>query len=196
VGRQADGQAALSPVLPAAAGSTREPVVRSLRSALRRNLKLVLAALAVGLLLLARTFVAEPMKIPSDSMAPTLRPGDQVLVDKLAYRDGDMPARGDLVVFHDPRTAEITLKRVVAVAGDTVGIEDGSLAVNGRRPFEPYADQKAIDSVYFGPVTVGKGRFFVLGDNRANSVDSRSFGAVSTDRLIGRVLTRLWPISR
>jgi signal peptidase I len=166
------------------------------RSRLRRDLPMGLAVLVVALLVLARTFVAEPMKIPSDSMAPTLRPGDQVLVDKLAYRGGDLPSRGDLAVFHDPRSGEILLKRVVAVAGDTVGIEDGSLVVNGRRPFEPYADQKSIDSVYFGPVNVGTGRFFVLGDNRANSVDSRSFGSVPADRLVGRVLTRFWPVSR
>jgi signal peptidase I len=166
------------------------------RSWLRRQLPLALGILVVALLLVARTFVAEPMRIPSDSMAPTLRPGDQVLVDKLAYRGSAVPARGDLAVFHDPRTGEVMLKRVVAVAGDTVGIEDGSLVVNGRRPFEPYADQKSIDSVYFGPVKVGAGRFFVLGDNRANSVDSRSFGSVPSGRLIGRVLTRLWPISR
>jgi signal peptidase I len=166
------------------------------RSWLRRQLPLALGVLVVGLLLVARTFIAEPMRIPSDSMAPTLRPGDQVLVDKLAYRASAVPTRGDLAVFHDPRTGEVMLKRVVAVAGDTVGIEDGSLVVNGRKPFEPYADQKSIDSVYFGPVKVGAGRFFVLGDNRANSVDSRSFGSVPSDRLIGRVLTRLWPISR
>jgi signal peptidase I len=129
-------------------------------------------------------------------MAPTLMPGDQILVDKLAYRGDALPARGDLAVFHDPHTGEILLKRVVAVAGDTVGLEDGSLVVNGRRPFEPYADQKSIDSVYFGPVKVRRGTFFVLGDNRANSVDSRSFGSVPADRLIGRVLLRIWPISR
>jgi signal peptidase I len=166
------------------------------RSGLRRQLPMVLAVVIVGLLLLARTFVAEPMKIPSDSMAPTLRAGDQVLVDKLAYRGADLPARGDLVVFHEPRTGDIVLKRVVAVAGDTVGIEDGTLVVNGRRPFEPYADQNSIDSVYFGPVKVEPGRFFVLGDNRANSLDSRVFGSVPADRLIGHVLTRFWPISR
>lgn len=187
----------MSPVLPAAAAGTRAQDVAAVRpSGLRRHLPMVLAVVLVGLLLLARTFVAEPMKIPSESMAPTLQSGDQVLVDKLAYRGGKLPSRGDMAVFHEPRTGDILLKRVVAVAGDTVAIEDGSLVVNGRRPFEPYADQKAIDSVYFGPVTVRPGTFFVLGDNRANSVDSRRFGSVPADRLIGRVLGRIWPLSR
>jgi signal peptidase I len=153
---------------------------------------LVLAFLALVLL---RLFVLEPFRIPSDSMAPTLRPGDQVLVDKRAYRDAD-PRRGDLAVFRAPRTGEILLKRVVAVGGDTVGIEDGVLVVDGRRPREPYADPDAIDSVYFGPVRVRRGTVFVLGDNRANSEDSRDFGAIPTGRLIGRVRARIWPPAR
>jgi signal peptidase I len=152
-------------------------------------------ALAVVAVVALRLFVLEPFRIPSDSMAPTLRPGDQVLVDKRAYRDAD-PRRGDLAVFRAPRTGEILLKRVVAVGGDTVGIEDGVLVVDGRRPREPYADPDAIDSVYFGPVRVRRGTVFVLGDNRANSEDSRDFGAIPTGRLIGRVRARIWPPAR
>jgi signal peptidase I len=198
VDRPSDGSPAalLSAPLPALAGSAdAQPEARADKGVLRRlPLGLVLAVVAV--LVLAKTFVAEPMRIPSDSMKPTLLPGDQVLVDKLAYRGGGMPHRGDLAVFHDPRTGEILLKRVVAVAGDRVGLEDGVLVVNGRRPVEPYADQKSIDSVYFGPVRVRPGSFFVLGDNRANSEDSRVFGSVPTDRLIGEARVRLWPPSR
>ena len=152
-------------------------------------------ALAVVILVGLRLFVLEPFRIPSDSMAPTLLPGDRVLVDKRAYRDG-VARRGDLAVFRAPRTGEILLKRIVAVAGDTVGIEDGVLVVDGRRPREPYADPESIDSVYFGPVRVPAGTVFVLGDNRANSQDSREFGAVPTGRLIGRVQARTWPPGR
>ena len=149
------------------------------------------AVAAVGL----RIYILEPFRIPSDSMAPTLRSGDQVLVDKRAYRDA-LPRRGELVVFHAPRTGDVTLKRAVGLPGDTVAIEDGVLVVDGRRPREPYADPDAIDSVYFGPVRVRGGTFFVLGDNRANSDDSRDFGAVPTDRIIGRAVARVWPPSR
>jgi signal peptidase I len=151
--------------------------------------------LAVAIVVGLRIFVLEPFRIPSDSMAPTLRSGDQVIVDKRAYR-GAVPRRGDLAVFREPRTGDILLKRVVAVGGDTVGIEDGVLVVDGRRPREPYADPEAIDSVYFGPVRVRPGTVFVLGDNRANSEDSRDFGAVPTGRLIGRVRARIWPPAR
>jgi signal peptidase I len=125
-------------------------------------------------------------------MLPTLRAGDRVLVDKRAYRDA-LPRRGDLVVFHAPRTGDVTLKRAVGLPGDTVAIEDGVLVVNGGRRVEPYADPDAIDSVYFGPVRVPAGAVFVLGDNRADSIDSREFGAVSRGRLMGRVQVRLWP---
>jgi signal peptidase I len=153
------------------------------------------AAAVVLAVVLARAFVAEPFRIDSGSMLPTLRAGDQVLVDKRAYRDA-LPRRGDLVVFHAPRTGHVTLKRAIGLPGDTVAIEDGALVVNGRRRTEPYADPDAIDSVYFGPARVPAAGVFVLGDNRADSIDSRDFGAVSRSELIGRVRVRLWPPGR
>jgi signal peptidase I len=159
--------------------------------------RVALIALAVAALLLAGRFaVAEPFAIPSDSMAPTLTRGDHVLVDKLAYRGGGEPSRGDLAVFRTPRSDEIMLKRVVAVAGQTVGIEDGVLVVDGKRPAEPYADSEAIDSVFFGPVRVPPGSVFVLGDNRRDSKDSRTLGAIPTRDLVGRARARIWPPSR
>jgi signal peptidase I len=161
----------------------------------QRRALLAGAAVLVGALVAIRLAVAEPFRIPSDSMKPTLVAGDHVLVDKLVY-DAKMPRRGDLAVFRAPGTREIMLKRVVAVSGDTVGLEDGVLVVDGRRPREPYADAGAIDSVYFGPVRVRPGTVFVMGDNRADSRDSRDFGAVPDDELIGRVETRIWPPSR
>jgi signal peptidase I len=100
------------------------------------------------------------------------------------------------VVFHAPRTGDVTLKRAVGLPGDTVAIEDGMLVVNGRRQSEPYADPDAIDSVYFGPARVPADAVFVLGDNRADSVDSRAFGAVPHSDLMGRVRVRLWPPAR
>jgi signal peptidase I len=149
----------------------------------------------VLVLIVARAFFVEPFQTDGDSMLPTLRSGDQVLVDKRAYRDG-LPHRGDLVVFRAPRSGEVTLKRAIGLPGDTVGIEDGVLVVNGRRKVEPYADPDAIDSVYFGPVRVRPGTVFLLGDNRLDSRDSRDFGAVTRDELIGRVRGLIWPPSR
>ena len=159
----------------------------------RRPSLLTVGIALIVLIVVVKVFVAEPFRIPSQSMEPTLRPGDQTLVWKLGAK---APDRGDLVAFHAPRTGEILLKRVVAVGGDTVGLEDGVLVVDGRRIREPYADPKAIDSVYFGPVKVRPGTMFVMGHNRANSDDSRDFGAVPTDRIIGRAVARVWPPAR
>jgi signal peptidase I len=158
----------------------------------RSNAPLVVAAALLLTLVLVRIFVAEPFRIPSESMVPTLKPGDQALVNKLSGE----PHRGDLIAFHAPRTGEILLKRVVATGGQRVGIEDGVLVVDGRRQRERYADPDAIDSVYFGPITVPRGDVFVLGDNRANSEDSRNFGPVPADRVIGRATAIVWPPGR
>jgi signal peptidase I len=159
----------------------------------RRPSGVAVGVALIAVLVLVRIFVAEPFRIPSESMEPTLKPGDQALVIK---REGHTPKRGELVAFHSPRGGEILLKRVVAVGGDTVGLEDGVLVVNGRQVREPFVDHKAIDSVYFGPVKVRPGTFFAMGDNRANSEDSRDFGAVRTSSIIGRSVARVWPPSR
>ncbi len=87
------------------------------------------------------------------------------------------------------------LKRVVAVGGDTVGLEDGILVVNRHVVREPYANTKSQDSVYFGPVRVPRGTVFVMGDNRGNSEDSRIFGPISTDKIVGRAFVIIWPAS-
>jgi signal peptidase I len=158
------------------------------------------ALVAVGLALLASlaaviAWVAEPVRIGSDSMRPTLLPGDHVLVDKVSPHGRDW-RRGDRVAFHRPETGELVVKRVAGLGGDEVAIEDGVLLVNGHPVAEPYADPGAIDGVYFGPVRVPSGRVFVLGDNRGNSQDSRTFGPVPERDLEGRVVAVLWPPSR
>lgn len=156
----------------------------------------VCLAWGIALVLLVRAFVAEPFAVPSASMLPTLRPGDHVVVDKLAYRLGE-PRRGDLVVFRRPRGGdELLLKRIVAVGGQLVGIEDGVLHVDGRAVGEPFVDRRLVDSVYFGPVRVPRDAVFVMGDRREDSVDSRSFGAVRRELLVGRVDLRIWPPGR
>jgi signal peptidase I len=152
----------------------------------------VFAAAAVVLLVLARTFVAEPLRVRSTSMSPTLRSGDQVLVDKFLTR-GHMPHRHEIVVLRSPGTGELIVKRVAAVAGDVVGLEGGVLVVNGHAVRERYVDYQLMVGVYYGPVRVPTGDVFVLGDNRPDSVDSRTFGPVPVSRITGRVLMRLWP---
>jgi signal peptidase I len=154
---------------------------------------LVCVAWGITIVLLLRSFVAEPFAVPSASMTPTLRAGDHVVVDKLAYRFGE-PHRRDLIVFRRPRgDDELLLKRIVAVGGDLVGIEDGVLTVDGRAVREPFVNRRLVDSVYFGPVRVPRGSVFVMGDRREDSVDSRTFGPVPRARIVGRVDLRIWP---
>jgi signal peptidase I len=152
----------------------------------------LIAAVAALALALTGAFVAEPVRVPSDSMTPTLHRGDQLLVDKLTLRDAGV-RRGDLVVFTRPGVAGLIVKRVAGLGGERVAIEDGILTVDDHRVIEPYLDQSRVDGLYFGPFDVPADTVFVLGDNRAESVDSRVFGPVPVADLTGRVSIRLWP---
>lgn len=156
---------------------------------------LVAVAIVLALLFLATRFVAEPLRVTSASMTPTFGRGDQLLVRKRLL-GGILADAGDVVVFRrpgaEPAAGELMIKRVAAVAGDRVGVRDGRLVVNGVRVREAYVVPAEVDGTYFGPVTVPSGSVFVLGDNRADSVDSRDFGAVPVDHVVGNVLLRLW----
>ncbi len=151
-----------------------------------------------------RPFVVEPMSVPSASMTPTLEPGDRVLTNKLVYDFAD-PDKGDLVVFEsvDERKDEEIVKRVVGLPGEEISVQEGVLLVNGEPPPEPYllATQESptnetpgVDS--FGPMIVPQNHVFVMGDNRTNSYDSRFFGPVPEENLVGEVSTRFWPPGR
>lgn len=150
----------------------------------------VFAAVVVALVLV-RTFVAEPVRVRSTSMEPTLRSGAALVIDKLSYRWRE-PRRGEIVTSRDPTTGEPIVKRVVAVAGDSIGIEDGRLVRNGAPVDESYIDNDDMDGYYFGPITVPDGHVFVLGDHRADSVDSRRYGPLAVGDLDGRLLWAVW----
>jgi signal peptidase I len=149
----------------------------------------VLAVLAV--VGVVRVFVVEPFYVPTPSMAPTLRPGAHAFASKLAYRFGS-PHRGDVVVLRRPRQgSELLVKRVVGLPGQRVEVRDGVLVVDRVRQREPYVDRRRVDSTFFGPVTVPPDHVFVMGDNRANSVDSRVFGPVPESDLLGKVFAHV-----
>ena len=156
--------------------------------------RLSTAALLVAVLALVgvvRLFVVEPFYVPTPSMAPTLQPGAHAFASKLAYWFGS-PHRGDIVVLQSPqREGGLLVKRVVGLPGQRVEIRDGVLLVNRVRQRESYVDYESVDSTFFGPVTVPAKHVFVMGDNRANSVDSRVFGAVPESALVGKVLVHL-----
>lgn len=116
-----------------------------------------------------------------------------MLVNKFVYRFTG-PAWGDLVLFEEPASGDkIAIKRVVGLPGDKVAVWDGVLFVNGERRPEPYINYQSTDSAFFGPEKVPEDHVFVMGDNRNNSLDSRFFGAVPEEKVLGKVSLRLWP---
>ncbi len=151
----------------------------------------VLAVLLVACVLLyylvIRPFVAEPFEIYAEGMLPTLKAGDVSLVNKVSYRFSE-PERGDIIVFRSTEGRnEDQIKRVVGLPGDNVEVRDGVLYVNGERQEEPYVNPRRPDSGSYGPTTVPPGHVFVMGDNRANSRDSRFFGPIPFENIEGKV---------
>ncbi|MGY6499608.1 MAG: signal peptidase I [Acidimicrobiales bacterium] len=181
----------------------RERRIRRMRT--RRRVQIVLewvlavgAAVAVGLLVQAH--VAQIYLIPSASMEPTLVEGDRVVVSKASYWNRSV-RRGDVVVFGTPDAAQIEVsdlvKRVIAVEGETVWAEDGQIFIDGTFLIEPYLPGSTVTED-FGPVVVPEGHLFVMGDNRgpAMSLDSRFFGSIPEETVVGRVALRIWPVGR
>ncbi|MFE2853313.1 signal peptidase I [Streptomyces lavendulae] len=192
----------------------------------------LLIGIALLLALLIKTFLVQAFSIPSDSMQNTLQRGDRVLVDKLTPWFGSEPERGEVVVFHDPASwlaGEPTpepnfvqtilskiglmpsadekdlIKRTIAVGGDTVECKKGGpVVVNGKALDEPYIypGNTACDDAPFGPITVPKGKIWVMGDHRQNSQDSRyhmqdsTQGFVPVDKVVGRAVVVAWPLTR
>jgi signal peptidase I len=144
---------------------------------------------------------ASPFYVGSESMVPTLEVWDRVLINKLAY-DFEEPRRGDIVLFESPDGAdEPLIKRVVGLPGETLELRKGVLFINGEKVEEPYLERKPCargmpKTCSFGPKTVPQGHVFMMGDNRTNSLDSRFFGPVPEEDLIGPTLFRFWPPGR
>jgi signal peptidase I len=171
----------------AALHARREGVRRRVAAVLRRLLATTTACLVVTLALLAvRTLVADVFRVPSASMAPTLAVDDLILVDRLTYWMG-VPRHGDVVVLGSGglATADLLVKRVVGVPGDVLQARGGVLVRNGAVVLEPHLAPGAA-TFDFGPVVVPSGHYWVMGDNRPQSQDSRAFGPVPAERLIGR----------
>ncbi len=128
------------------------------------------------------------------SMAPRIASGEYVLINTVAYRVG-RPERGDVVAFRHERSApSVYLKRVIGLPGDRVQIRNGIVFVNGNRLREPYV--RYPDGRSFKPLTVPDGELYVLGDNRANSDDSRFWGFVGEPEVIGKAIAGIWPLRR
>lgn len=158
-------------------------------------------AIAVVLTVVGRHYVFQAYYIPSPSMTPTLAPGDRVIVSKLSY-DLHTVHRGDIVVFARPPTEnnlsiKDLIKRVVGLPGDTiVSAPGGQLLVNGHILTQPWLTPTAIANpgVAVTKQTLAAGTYFVMGDNRGNSADSRYIGPISGSLIVGKAVLRVWPL--
>jgi len=176
---------------------------------------LLLTALVIAVVI--KTFLVQPFWIPSESMLPTIEVNDRVMVNKLAYQWGE-PERGDIVVFRDPREEEIEesipeavirsvleavgirtrghedlIKRVIGLPGETVEVRNNQVVVDGTPIEEPYLPEVFMPDE--PPITLGVDEVFVMGDNREASFDSRRFGPIPLEDLIGNAFVTIWPIS-
>ncbi len=157
----------------------------------------VLVGAAFLLAMAIKQWVVQPFYIPSGSMETTLDIGDRVLVNKFVYQF-DHPKYGDVVVFVSPEDKQQDLiKRVIAVGGQTVQVKDGYVYVDGKKLDEPYVQQGNRDAYTMpAPVTVPKGFVWVMGDNRANSSDSRVIGPQPLSKILGQAFVIYWPLNR
>jgi len=167
----------------------------------------VLAVVAIAVALLIQAYLVKPYRIPSPSMEDTLLIGDRVLVDRISWRFSE-PARGDIVIFHSPVPGPVLIKRVVGMPGDTLSLRDGAVYVNGKRLAEPYVRRvngrpeptepfpTGLPWALQQPYTVPADSYFMMGDNRTDSGDSRALGPIARDQFVGRGFARYWPLGR
>jgi signal peptidase I len=153
----------------------------------------IIIAVAFGASYALRHWVVQPYRIQMSSMETTVFPNDLVMVDKLSYHF-HQPRRGDVIIFWPPgiTTGDPYIKRVIGLPGETVEARDGKIYVNGKAADEPYLHGYVMPD--FSPTPVPQGQLFLMGDNRAVSLDSRSFGTVSTSSIIGRAMFAYWPL--
>ena len=188
----------LSDVIDESAPDDSDAQERQRRRRTRNTVEWV--AIVVGALLVAllvKTFLVQAFYIPSLSMYPTLDEGDRVLVNKLSYDLHDIN-RGDLIVFDRPQETtdgiKDLIKRVIALPGETIETLDGKVYVDGEPLDESYL-QPGVRTNDLTRQRIPDGHVFVMGDNRTNSQDSREFGPISEDDVVGRAFVRVWPIT-
>jgi signal peptidase I len=151
----------------------------------------VLPAIVIAVLI--NLFLAQATRVYGSSMEPNLHTDQRLVVEKVSYRL-HAPRRGDVVVLRPERGPELLIKRVIGLPGETLKIEKGLVYINGKPIEEPYLEYRSDRS--YGPTTVPAGHIFVMGDNRGASNDSRVFGPVSLDRVVGRAWVSYWPLEQ
>ncbi len=178
--------------------STQVPPRKSLGAHLREWLQVIVIALVISLPI--RFFIAEPFVVNGASMDPTFATGQFLIVDRLTYRFGD-PKRGDVVVFRYPSNPKVYfIKRIIGLPGETVSIKNGSVTIsNTEYPSGLKLDETYIDNSHSSHETsntvIPEGHYFVMGDNRSQSSDSRVWGTLDKKLLAGRPIVRLLPVN-
>lgn len=161
-------------------------------------------ALVVALILtwLIKTYVVEPFEVPTGSMETTIMIGDKILTEKISLHFEPI-TKGDVIVFADKTTpGRILVKRVIAVGGQVIDLRDGLVYVDGEPLYEPYTNgaetqplsQHFENMLLEYPFTVPEGQYWVMGDNRENSSDSRYFGTINDESVYGRAWMVFWPL--
>jgi len=169
---------------------------------------LAVALCAIVAALLVQAYVVKPYRIPSESMAATLVPRDRVLVNRVVYRLHG-PGRGDIIVIDSAAVGRILIKRVVGLPGETITVDGGAVYIAARRLIEPYVHRLHGETEPTEPFrgtgkawslehqyTVPAGYYFLMGDNRVVSDDSRDWGPAPRREIIGEAFFTYWPLSR
>jgi signal peptidase I len=182
-----------SPAAAASSTTTSEvPSLASLRHEIRVWTRDLL--IAIGLALVIIVFLYQPVKVEGTSMAPLLSDQERIFINKFVYRF-EAIHRGDVVVFWYPLDrSKSFIKRVIALPGETVAIRQGVVTVDGNIIPEPYVPPQYEDASDFGPVRVPQDSYFVMGDHRISSNDSRVFGPVANRFIYGRAVFAYWPV--
>ncbi len=174
--------------------SPEQAVVPQLRRELRswtRDL-----AVALGLALVIIIFLYQPVKVEGTSMAPLLSDQERIFINKFVYRFEPIE-RGDVVVFWYPLDrSKSFIKRVIGLPGDTIEIRSGHLYLNNSELQEPYVPASYLDGSSYGARTIGPEEYFVMGDHRDSSNDSRMFGTVPRDYIYGKAVFAYWPVTQ
>lgn len=145
-------------------------------------------AFIVFLVIIIRTYIATPVRVDGNSMRKTLADGDILLLYKMAKFE-----RNDIIVLDEKEDEEIIIKRIIALPGETIKIQNGKIYINDKE----YNDEFAYgDTSDYEQVTLGENEYFILGDNRLISKDSRYFGTITEDEIIGKIVFRFWPFSK
>ena len=162
---------------------------------------LEVAVVAVAAVFLIRSFLVQPFLVSGESMVPNFADGDYLLIDEITYRFRP-PERGEVAVFHYPQNeSTYFIKRIIGLPGEKIGIKDGSVKIVNKDNPEGFL----LDENYLSTnlktagdiqLTLAENQYFVLGDNRLYSFDSRSWGSLSSKEIVGLVRLRLWPVAK